>query len=269
MFFDYKGHKIYYEIHGEGKPIMILNGIMMSTKSWVEFIEPLTANNKLIFIDFLNQGQSDKVDYQFYHDTQVDILGEFMKIIKPEKLTLYGISYGGEIAMQFTLKYPEYVDRLFLSNTCPNTSYWLEEVGNAWNQASVDPLTYYLVTIPFIYSPKFFIEKKEWMENRKKILLEVFADKNFIDSMKILTNSSVGYDIRDKLDQIKCPTMILGCEYDFVTPFYQQEEIHSKIKKSELLFIHNSGHGIMYEKPNIFVSTLLGFANNDKQEYNL
>ncbi|MDO4778060.1 MAG: alpha/beta hydrolase [Tissierellia bacterium] len=63
--------------------------------------------------------------------------------------------------------------------------------------------------------------------------------------------------------------MIIGCEYDFVTPFYQQEELHKSIKNSELLFIKESGHGIMYEKPVIFTSTLLGFVNNCKINYNV
>ena len=158
---------------------------------------------------------------------------------------------------------------MFLSNTCANTSDWLEEVGNAWNEAAHSGLSYYLTTIPFIYSPKFFIENKEWMDNRKKILVQLFEDKEYIKSMKILTNSSVGYDVRDRLGQIKIPTMILGCEYDFVTPFYQQRELKENIANSQLVYINDSGHAIMYEKPSLFTSLVLGFVNTTKIIYNL
>lgn len=269
MFFETKGNNIYYEVHGEGEPIILLNGIMMSTLSWQEFIKPLTKNNRLILLDFLNQGQSDKVDYQFFHDVQVEIVNDLLDHLGIDSVNLYGISYGGEIGLQFALKYPKKVKKLFLSNTCAYTSYWLEEIGNAWNEASRYALSYYLTTIPFIYSPKFFVENRRWIENRKEILLKVFSDEVFINSMRILTNSSVGYDVRERLDEINCPTMIIGCEYDFVTPFYQQEELHKRIKNSELLFIKESGHGIMYEKPVIFTSTLLGFVNNCKINYNV
>lgn len=269
MKFKFRDYDIHYEIYGKGEPILILNGIMMSTGSWKEFIDPLTENNQLILVDFLGQGQSSKEFNQFYHDTQVDLVEALLSHINIDSVNLFGISYGGEIALQFILKYPNRVKKLFLSNTCPNTSYWLEEVGNAWNEATHSGLSYYLTTIPFIYSPKFFINNRDWMENRKKVLVPLFENEEFIKSMKVLTNSSVGYDVRDRLDEINVPTMILGCEYDFVTPFYQQKELHEGIKGSELVYIHDSGHGIMYEKPALFTSLIIGFVNNAKQVYNL
>lgn len=269
MFFKYKNYDIYYEVYGEGEPIIFLNGIMMSTKSWKEFVEPLTKNNKLILIDMLGQGQSSKEFEQFSHDIQVEIVEGLYKHLKIDSANLFGISYGGEIALQYVLKYPNRVSKLFLSNTCPNTSYWLEEVGNAWNEASKDGLSYYLTTIPFIYSPKFFVENKEWMEERKKLLVPIFNDEEFIKSMRVLTNSSIGYDVRDKLHEINVPTMILSCEYDFVTPTYQQEELNKGIKGSQLLYVPDSGHGIMYEKPSLFISAVIGFFNNSKENFKL
>lgn len=267
MFFNYKNYNIYYEVHGSGDPILLLNGIMMSTKSWTEFVEPFTEKNQLILVDFLGQGQSPKEYEQFYHDTQVELVEELLKHLNIAKVNLFGISYGGEIALQYVLKYPNRVKKLFLSNTCANTSYWLEEVGNAWNQATSDGLSYYLTTIPFIYSPKFFVNNREWMEKRKAILIPLFNDKEWINSMKVLTNSSVGYDVRDRLKEIKCPTMILSCEYDFVTPTYQQKELNEKIKNSQLVFVPDSGHGIMYEKPVLFTSIVLGFFINKKDNF--
>ena len=269
MHFYYKDYKINYEVHGSGKPILILNGIMMSTKSWSEFIDPLTQYSQLILLDFLNQGESDKTNEQFYHDTQVEIVKGLLDELKLDKINIYGVSYGGEIAIQFAIKYPELVDKLVLSNTCSETSYWLEEVGHAWNEATSSGISYYLTTIPFIYSPKFFVENREWMENRKKILVPLFEDETFINSMKILTNSSEGYSAKDRLSEIKAETLIIGCEYDFVTPYYQQEELHENIKNSQLLFIPDSGHALMYEKPTLFILTLLGFVNNNKTTFNL
>ena len=45
-FFDFEGKKVYYEVHGEqGEPLVILNGIMMSTNSWKPLMKNLTKNN--------------------------------------------------------------------------------------------------------------------------------------------------------------------------------------------------------------------------------
>lgn len=269
MNFIFQGKQIYYELHGEGKPLLILNGIMMSTKSWSEFIEPFSASNQLILLDMVDQGQSAKMTKAYNHSIQVDLVKALVDHLNIEKVNIYGVSYGGEIAIQLAIKYPEIVDKLCLFNTCGATSYWLSEIGNAWNKASHDGLAYYLTTIPIIYSPKFFNKNKEWMENRKKTLVPIFNDQEFISSMVRLTNSSLGYDSLDKLKQIEHQTLIVGCEYDFVTPYYQQEELHEKIKNSELIYIPDSGHALMYEKPLLFTSLILGFINNNKSEFKI
>ena len=56
-FFSFEGKQVYYETHGEGNPLLLLNGIMMSTMSWKEFVAPLSAQNRLILVDFMDQGK--------------------------------------------------------------------------------------------------------------------------------------------------------------------------------------------------------------------
>lgn len=263
------GKEIYYEIHGEGDQLVILNGIMMSTKSWAEFVEPLSESNQLIIVDFLDQGQSDKLEAGYNHSVQVEAVNEFLADVIGEPVNLFGISYGGEIAIQIALEYPERVKKLLLFNTCSETSYWLEEVGNLWNKSAGDGEAYYLATIPFIYSPLFFTRNREWMEKRKEILVPVFSDEDFIQSMIRLTDSSVNYHVSDRLGEISVPTLIVGSEYDFVTPFYQQEALHAGIEDSELVYIPESGHAIMYEKPVLFTSLIKGFVQQTKDKFEL
>lgn len=50
--FLFKGKKVYYELHGEGEPILVLNGIMMSTESWNAFKPSFSKDNLLILVDF-------------------------------------------------------------------------------------------------------------------------------------------------------------------------------------------------------------------------
>ncbi|GEK91396.1 alpha/beta fold hydrolase [Alkalibacterium kapii] len=261
------GKKLYYEVHGEGKPLVILNGIMMSTTSWKEFIAPLSKINQLILVDFLDQGQSDKLTEAYTHKTQIEAIKELLDFLTSEPFHLFGISYGGEIALQFAINYPDSVERLLLFNTAAETSYWLEEVGNAWNKATHDAEAYYLTTIPFIYSPLFFTENKAWMEERKKKLIPLFKEPAFISSMIRLTNSSVNFNVKNKLHLLKMPTLIAGAQYDFVTPFYQQEYLNKNIRNSELVYIPLSGHAIMYEKPHLFVSLIKGFISEGKDKY--
>ena len=67
--FDFEGKKVYYERHGDkGRPLVVLNGLMMSTTSWKPFVEDFSRNNQLVLVDFLDQGRSSRMSESYYHD---------------------------------------------------------------------------------------------------------------------------------------------------------------------------------------------------------
>ena len=72
----FEGKSIFYDVQGQGKPIIILNGIMMSTKSWEPFVNSFIENNQLIRLDFLDQGQSDKCETIVTHKALKSKLSE-------------------------------------------------------------------------------------------------------------------------------------------------------------------------------------------------
>src|SRR5690606_13641148 len=115
-----KDKHIYYETYGEGEPIVILNGIMMSTASWAPFVDILSEKNKLVLVDFIDQGQSDRAEDQYSQDFHVECLIELFHKLDLGQVHLLGISYGGEVAQRFALKYQDRLLSLILSNT---TSY--------------------------------------------------------------------------------------------------------------------------------------------------
>lgn len=265
--FKFKDHSIYFEIHGEGEPLLILNGIMMSTASWTPFLDTLTKFNQVVLVDFLDQGQSSTLDNITYsHSVQIEVVHQLLQHLSIKSVNLFGISYGGEIAIQFSLKHPQFIKRLLLFNTTAWTSPWLQEIGDAWNKASSDPENYYSTTIPVIYSPTFYNNNIEWMKRRKEVLLEVFARPKFINAMVRLTNSSVGYDVRKDIHKITAPTLVVASDTDFVTPIEEQRYLAKHIPNSSLVVLENSGHASMYEHPEVFVSLVLGFVNTPTLE---
>ena len=72
--FTFEGKQIYYELHGEGRPLLLLNGIMMSCRSWAEFVQPLSAQNQLILLDMLDQGRSAKMTEPYDHSVQIRLV---------------------------------------------------------------------------------------------------------------------------------------------------------------------------------------------------
>ena len=267
---NFKGRNIYYDVSGLGKPFIILNGIMMSTKSWEPFMASFSENNMCIRVDFIDQGQSDKLQSSVYtQDIQVDIIEMLIRELKLSKVSIVGISYGGEVALKFAIKHPNLVDRLALFNTTAYTSPWLAEIGYKWNSIGKtrDGKTYYQATIPAIYSPSFYESRLDWMKKREEILLPVFSNPEFLDAMERLTNSAEGFDVREKLCEIKAPTLIVAADEDYLTPMNNQKFLNEHIKGSDLIILPGVGHASMYEKPLVFVSLVLGFINTKEVSY--
>jgi len=267
-FIKYKNHNVYYNIDGDlnsDKEIIILiNGIMMSSLSWEIFKESFTENNTLIRFDMIDQGESSKslVDYDL--DLQVDVLNELILELKLDNVNLVGISYGASIGLKYSIKYPDKVKKLILANGVAKTSPWLKAIGDGWNQVAAfrDGLAYYNISIPYIYSPKFYVKNIEWMEERKNMLIPLFSNPVFLDSMVRLTKSAENHDTTKSLNLIKANTLIISSEFDFLTPEFEQRYLYENIKDSKLIHLPDAGHASMYEKPELFTALVLGFINN-------
>lgn len=269
-YFPYENHRVYYEEHGKGKPLVVLNGIMMSCASWKEFVEPFSANNRLILVDFLDQGKSDKLVGQEYdHAIQVELVRALVDFLELDQVCLMGISYGSEVAMEFALKYQERVERLLLFNATARTGPWLGDIGDAWNLAAHDPDAYYLTTIPVIYSPGFYLRENQWMNRRRENLRPVFGNPDFIQAMIRLTNSSRNYDVADDIHKITVPTLVVSCQQDYLTPVEEQQFIASRLPNCSYVTIPNCGHASMYEQPLMYAALVVGFCNVSKTEFHI
>ena len=268
--FKFKDYEVYYETYGKGEPLILLNGIMMSTRSWTKFIPSFSQNNLLILVDFLDQGQSQKMTINYDQSLQVELLSALVEHLGLKKVNVMGISYGGEVALKFAINYGDKLKRLLLFNTTAATDEWLRDIGRGWNRVgrTRDGEAYYDITIPVIYSPDFYIKNIEWMRNRQKVLVPLFSDANFLDAMERLVISSDYHDVRKDLDKINAPTLIVGCDQDGLVPLREQRYLRQHIRNSQLVIIEGSGHASMYEKPFVFSSLILGFVNckDDKFE---
>lgn len=255
---------VYYEVHGQGRPLIILNGIMMSTASWQAFVESFSQHHQLILLDLVDQGKSSKMNVAYDQSLQVKAVHAVVEELNLQDIALFGISYGGEVAMHYAIAHPSKVGRLMLFNTTAKTNSWLREIGYAWNRAAENPEAYYSTTIPVIYSAGFFEKNIEWMNRRKEFLMGVFSNQEFIQAMIRLTNSAEHHDVEEKLSKLTMPVLVVGCEHDYITPFEEQKKIGALIQNSELVMIPDSGHASMYEKPRLFTSLVLGFTLADR-----
>ena len=266
--FEVNGKQIYYEAHGTGEPLVLLNGIMMSCASWQSFVPALSAHRMLILVDFLDQGKSAKMDGQAYdHSVQVEVVHRLLIHLGLERACIAGISYGSDVALELAVVHPEQVSRLILLNATAATGQWLGDIGRAWNLASENGEAYYHTAIPVIYSPEYYNGRYKWMAERKKMLVPLFDNQDFIGAMRRLTVSSDNYDLRERLHEVQCPTLVVSCQEDYLTPMKEQEYLAAHIPHCHRVILPNCGHASMYEQPLLFAALLEGFAGLTQTEF--
>ncbi len=255
-----QGKNMHYEVYGQGEPLVILNGIMMSTGSWTSFVDAFSENNKLVLVDFIDQGQSDKLEDQYSQDLHVEMLNELFDKLNLGKVHLLGISYGGEVAQRFALKHEDKLLSLILANTTSYTNKILEDIGDGWVHAAKthNGSKFFKATMPYIYSPEFYEENIRWLHEREKAFSQA-TKAEWYEGFIRLVRSAEGLDNRGEISKIKVPTLIIGAEYDATTPIRYQEEMQKQIPNSRLVVIKGSGHASMYEKPYEFTSIVIGF----------
>ncbi len=272
MIFNYLNQKVYYEIDGDlqsnRKVIVIINGIMMNVRSWDSFKEAFSKENVLIRFDMFDQGLSSKLNENYRQEIQVDLLKNLLVHLNIDQVNLVGISYGASIALQFSVKYPDLIEKMVIANGVAKTSDWLKDIGHGWNKVGKtrDGEMYYHITIPYIYSPEFYQKNIKWMNNRKKILLNIFSNSEFLDAMERLVISADTHDVLHELESVQTETLIISSEEDYLTPVFEQKILNEKLSNSHLVIIPNCGHASMYEKPELFTSLSLGFINSEQEK---
>ena len=269
--FTFKEYDIHYIVDGDlnsqKEVIVLLNGIMMSTASWEIFKKSFSDNNALIRYDMIDQGGSSKVGFQYTQEIQVEILKALLDHLKIQKVNVVGISYGASVALQFAVRFQSYINKLVVANVVAKTSPWLKAIGDGWNQVGKtrNGEAYYNIAIPYIYSPQFYTKRLDWMENRKKILIPVFSNPEFLDAMERLTISAETHDVVSSLNDIIVDTLIISSKEDYLTPVFEQIYLTNHMPNSKIVVLEECGHASMYEKPELFASLVLGHINQKRK----
>ena len=94
-----KDSKVYYEVYGTGKPIVLLHGAFMTiSTNWSQLIPELSKNRKVIAIELQGHGHSPYSDRKFDHAILAADVAKVMDYLKIEHAAVLGYSFGGAVA---------------------------------------------------------------------------------------------------------------------------------------------------------------------------
>jgi pimeloyl-ACP methyl ester carboxylesterase len=127
------GTKVYYEVYGQGKPIILLHGAFMTIgMNWGQLIPELSKTRKVIAIELQGHGHTPYSDRKLAHATLAkDVLG-VMDYLKVDSADVVGYSFGGAIAYEFAIQNPKRLNKLVIISSTYKSTGWLPEINNAF-----------------------------------------------------------------------------------------------------------------------------------------
>lgn len=260
MYFEFKQRALYYDLRGQGTPILLLNGVMMSSASWQPLLPAWSPYFQVICFDFPDQGLSEHFPEGYDQSLMVEAVEALREHLGIDKWHVLGISYGGEVAMQYAQRHSDRLLKLVLANTTAWTFPQLKMMGDGWIDASLsyNPRVFFRTCMPAIYGRSFYEAHGDWLRQREDDLDKTLKQEWF-DGLVRLIRSAENHDQRDLLQNIQIPTLIIGADEDQVTPVAMQEELHKAISNSVLVVIRACGHASMYEQQSAFEAIVLGW----------
>jgi pimeloyl-ACP methyl ester carboxylesterase len=253
------GAKIYYLDSGSGSPVVLLHGLADDVGVWESVIPALAAKHRVIAIDQIGFGRSDKPLLSYRVGTFVDFLDGFLNELKIDRATLVGNSLGGWIAAAFAIAHPERVDRLVLCDAAGYAALTKAIKPRTWTALRLADRDDIRELGPLTFHDKRFYEDIDLAFKQRVGAGDGFTVNQVVDSI------IRGDDILDgRLAGIRCPTLIVWGREDKLIPLELGERFHREIAGSELAVINDCGHMPHVECSDKLNHALLKFFGDEK-----
>jgi len=191
------GIKVYYEVYGEGRPIVLLHGAFMTIDmNWGQLIPELSKTRKVIAIELQGHGHTQFSDRKLSHTTLASDVEGVMDYLKIDSADVAGYSFGGAVAYQFAIQSPKRLRKLVIISSTYKSEGWLPEINNAFKS----------------WKPEFFTNSP-----LKAAYDAVAPDKTkwtkFIEQM--IAYAGTPFDLGDaNISKISAPVLIISGDND-------------------------------------------------------
>ena len=247
--------KISYRVYGTGFPVIFIHGYGAKKEIWKPQVSEISKSFKVITFDIRGTGESDRPNMPYTMQMLSEDVSGLMNFLKIKKAHIIGRSFGGMIAQNFALLYPEKVEKLVLiaTNYGRHDAEWVEipKAGRLTEVETLkhDPLKAFKEKSKWVFHTKF---RKELEANPTKKFHNAFSMEDLIKESTI--NPSRPQDIinqaeamkthytLERLSEIKCKTLLIAASHDRQTPVSVMKEMNERIPNSELKIIQEAGH---------------------------
>ena len=200
------GLKVYYEVHGTGKPLVLLHGAFNTINMAFGMLIPeLSKTRQVIAMEMQGHGRTADIDRAFSFQSMADDVAGVLKYLKIDSADVFGYSMGGGIALQLAIRHPKLVRRLIITSAVYKYTGWSPQTRAILPQLA--PRMFEGTPIKTDYD-SLAPDPKHWT--------------TFINKMKKFVTTSYDFGA-EKIKSLKNPTLIITGDGDGVTPEHAVE----------------------------------------------
>jgi pimeloyl-ACP methyl ester carboxylesterase len=246
---------LYYEVNGDGQPLVFIHGLGSSTRDWEFQVPEFSKSYRVITCDLRGHGRSDKPDGPYHLAMFAADLAGLLSALGLAAAHIVGFSLGGGVAFQFAIDYPAMVKTLTIVNSAPSFGATPEEAQQEIERRVGIVQQFGMRAMGQALSPNLFPHPDQsalretfverWAENDPRAYIEA-------------TRSMLGWNLMDQLGSIQCPTLVITADQDY-TPVAVKEAYVKLLPNAQLVVIPGTHHAIPMEQPEKFNAVLMAF----------
>ncbi len=244
------GIKVYYEVYGDGKPLVLLHGAFYTIDlNWSQLIPELSKTRKVIALEMQGHGHSPFSDRKLSITALASDVVKLMDYLKIDSADVAGYSMGGSVAYQFAVQNPKRLRKLVIISSTYKTDGWLPVVNNAFKD----------------FKPEFF-DNSPLQTAYDAVAPDKTKWRNFLEQMFAFAKAP--FNVGDSnIAKITAPVLIISGDNDGVDKIELMKTYKllgggvsdlDPMPKSELAIVPSQGHVSLMMQ----TTTILNYLNS-------
>jgi pimeloyl-ACP methyl ester carboxylesterase len=257
------GQELFYEIHGDGPPLVLVMGIGYDSSLWtLQQVPVLSTRFRVILLDNRDAGRSSRADHPYRVADMADDVAGLLDALDIRRAHLLGLSMGSMIGIEFALRHPDRLDRLVLAGP-----------GGAPARSAVDPISIWNWVkandpggevfggqqLTWLFSAGFLRDQQAVQET----IALLASNPNPVqpEAYDRQAQAYLHFDALDRLDGITARTLVIVGEQDLLTPPWVAREVADGIPGARFDTITGDGssHVVPLERPDEFNRLVMNF----------
>jgi 3-oxoadipate enol-lactonase len=257
------GQKLYYEIHGDGPPLVLVMGIGYDSSLWtLQQVPALSTRFQVVLFDNRDAGRSSRADHPYAIADMADDLAGLLDTLDIPRAHLLGLSMGSMIGIEFALRHADRLDRLVLAG--PNAAPARSTVDpiSIWSWVKThdpDGKIFGAQQFTWLFSTAFL--RNQQAVQQTAALLSSNPNPMESEAYHRQSQAYLRFDALDRLHDIQAATLVIVGEQDLLTPPWVAREVATGISGARLEIVTGEGssHVLPLERPDDFNRLVMSF----------